>query len=151
MSELHVYESAPPDDADRRLLARFDEIEAGQLDLLDAAGKRIVELVTGLLGVLLAVLALGKNFPPPYLAGKPPAQILAIGALAFYLLAMLGGMWVVQPRTYKRYAHNLDLMREELAKIIADKARALRWAGGFFFAGSVCLAALLAAVILAAS
>jgi uncharacterized membrane protein len=147
MNNNEILESEPPDSEDKHLIEMFDKIEAGQLDLLDAAGKRIIELVTGLLGVLLAVLALGQYFPPPYL-NNPFARLLAILALIFYLLAMLAGMWVMQPRKYRRFTRNLSALRQELDQIIDDKSRALRWAGAFFFAGSVCLALLITTIIL---
>jgi hypothetical protein len=53
----------------------------------------------------------------------------------------------VQPRDYKHYRHNLDGMREELERIIDDKARPLRVAGILFGVGSVLLAVLIGTVI----
>jgi hypothetical protein len=53
----------------------------------------------------------------------------------------------VQPRTYKHYRHNLTEMREELHKMVADKARPLRVAGILFGLGSVLLAVLIGLII----
>jgi hypothetical protein len=53
----------------------------------------------------------------------------------------------VQPRDYKLYRHNLDRMRQELDRLIANKKRSLWWAGALFWIGSTILAILIATII----
>ena len=147
MSEQPI-EGRPPTEAEKRLAALMQEMEKNQVDFLDAAGKRIVELTTTLLGVLFAVVALGKDFPPPYLKGNTAGQILALLTLFFYLAAMYLGMRTMQPRSYRLYRQNLSGMREELDIIIAYKSRSLKLGGVVFWLASLMLGLLIAVVIL---
>jgi len=145
-----ILQGQPPSDEQNKLLALFDELEKGQLGFLDQAGKRIVELCTGLMGVLFAVTAFGEKFPPPYLENDDTAQWLVVLTLVLYLGAMFMGLWTVQPRRYKRYRHNLSEMEKVLEQIIRSKSRALRAAGVLFWLASLMLALLIASVILGA-
>lgn len=147
--EIAIVESRPPTDEQQRMVALFDEIERGQLTLLDEAGKRIIELTTALLGVVFAALALGETFPPPHLT-TPPVKILAVLTLVLYVGAMLLGMRTVQPRSYQRYHQNLQGMRAELDSIIATKSRWLWWAGLLFWLGSLALAGLIGWIVVIA-
>ena len=52
-----------------------------------------------MIGVLFAVIAFGKDFPPPYLA-EPANRFLAAGTLGFFFLALLAGVLCVQPEAY---------------------------------------------------
>jgi hypothetical protein len=145
-----ILEGQPLSDEHKRLVALFDELEKKQLEFLDQAGKRVIELSTGLLGVLFAVTAFGDKFPPPYLEDNNAAQGLAVATLALYLGAMFMGVWTVQPRKYKRYLDNLSEMKKVLEQIIAHKSRSLQVAGALFWLGSLTLALLIASIILAA-
>jgi hypothetical protein len=145
-----ILEGRPLSDEQKRLVALFDELEKKQLDFLDQAGKRIIELSTALLGVLFTVTAFGDKFPPPYLKDNHTAQWLAVLTLAFNVGAMLVGMWTVQPRTYRLYRHNLTEMKKVLDQIIEGKARSLRVAGGIFWLGALALALLVGSVIFSA-
>jgi len=137
-------------DEQTRLIALFDELEKKQLEFLDQAGKRVIELSTGLLGVLFAVSAFGDKFPPPYLEDNNAAQWLAVFTLAFYVGAMLLAMWSVQPRQYRLYHHNLTEMKKTLDQIIVHKSRALRLAGVLFWLGSLTLALLIGSIVFSA-
>ncbi len=137
-----ILEGRSPTATEERLVAIFAELETKQLEFLDQAAKRIIELVTALLGILFAAIAFGGDFPPAYLAGNIPIKLLGIGALGGYLLALLFALVAIQPRSYKLYRHNLTRMRAELDAIIEHKLRWLRIAGGLFGLGSVLLAGL---------
>lgn len=134
-------------DADKRLIALFDKLEAGQLEFLDQAGKRVIEISTAMLAVLFGVTAFGKDFPPPYLVGNAAAKWLALATLACYLLALLAGVLAVQPRRYERHHAGLDQLRQELAHIVKYKTRWFRVGVWLLFAGSLTLAALVALII----
>ncbi|MGD9101146.1 MAG: hypothetical protein PVF45_11760 [Anaerolineae bacterium] len=145
-----ILQGIPPTDEQKRLVALFDELEKGQIEFLDQAGKRIIELSTGLLGVLFAVTALGDKFPPPYLEDKGAAQVLAALTLALFMGALLVGVWSVQPRQYRRYEHNVSEMRKELGKIVSFKSRRFKTASALFVLGALALALLIGAVIFSA-
>jgi hypothetical protein len=148
--EPPILESRAPTAEEERLVELFAEIESKQLEFLDQAAKRIIELVTALLGILFAVIAFGNDFPPPYLADNLGVKLLSGASLVCYLGALLVALWTVQPRTYKHYRHNLTEMREELHTMIDDKARPLRVAGILFGLGSVLLTVLIGLIIVTA-
>ena len=142
-----ILEGRRPTAEEERLVEVFTELQKKQLEFLDEAAKRIIELVTALLGLLFAVIAFGDDFPPPYLAGNTVAKTMGIVALGCYLLALLVSLWAVQPRNYKRYDHNLKGMRAVLQQMISDKARPVVVAGVLFGIGSATLAILIASII----
>jgi hypothetical protein len=145
-----ILDGKPLTDEQKRLSTLFDEMKKDQLTFLDEAGKRIIEMSTGLLGVLFAVIAFGKDFPPPYLKGNPLAQGLGIGVLVTLILALLAGVLTIQPRRYESYESNLTKMREELGKIVAYKSTWMRAATWCFFAGALLLAILIGSLVLLA-
>ena len=118
---------------------------------MDEAGKRIVELSTGLLGILFAVTAFGADFPPAYLQANPLRQGWVIAVLVALVAALLGGVLTVQPRSYRYSAHSLTDMRASLEAILAYKARWLKIATWLFFLGAALLAALVAGLVLGSS
>ena len=140
----------PPTDEQKRLVAVFDEMERQQVEFLQEAGKRIIELVTALLGLLFAVMAFGGTFPPAYLQGNDLGKAVAVVTLVFYLAAMGFALRTVQPRKYQLYRHNLTEMRTEFDKIVAEKALSVQFAGACFGLGSVLLAGLIITIIFAA-
>lgn len=142
-----ILEGKQPTAEEERLVEVFAELEKKQLEFLDTAAKRIIELVTALLGLLFAVIAFGDDFPPPYLTGNQVAKVTGIIALSCYLLALLVSLWAVQPRSYKHYRHNLDGMRTVLQQMINDRARPVLIAGILFGIGSVMLALLIVSII----
>lgn len=146
--EPPILDGKPLTDEQKRLNALFDEMKKNQLTFLDEAGKRIIELSTGLLGVLFAVTAFGKDFPPAYLKDNLLMQILVVATLLAFVLAVLAGVRTVQPRNYDFYESNLSEMRRELHKIIAHKSRWMQAANWLFFAGTVLLAGLVALLVL---
>jgi hypothetical protein len=133
---------------DKRLLALFDKMESDQIEFLDAAGKRIIELSSAMLGLLFAVTAFGKDFPPPYLANNATAKQLAVATLLLYVLALLAGVFVVQPRRYARHHYNLSAMRTELDRIVRYKSHTFQVAVAIFVIGSVALASLVGTILL---
>ena len=137
----------PLSDSEKRLKALFDEMDKKQLDFLDQAGKRIIELCTGLLGVLFAVTAFGSDFPPPYLKDNLLTQILVAGVLSLLVAALLSAVLTVQPRKYKFYEHNLTEMRNEWEQLFTYKSNWMRRANWLFFAGTVLLAVLIGVLI----
>jgi len=145
-----VIQGTPPTEEQKHLATLFREIEKGQLDLLDASAKRIIELTTALLSVLFAITAFGDKFPPPYLRANSLVKIFAVLSLASFLAGTFCALLVMQPRDYTYNPHRIDELRATLHRIIRIKSRALRFAGLLFFAGLATLAFLIIALIVAA-
>ena len=142
-----VYPGQPLSDEQRRLIALFDELRKNQLTFLDEAGKRVIELSTGLLGLLLAVIAFGGDFPPPYLRGSALAQALVVLALSALSMALLLGVYAVQPRAYPDYESNLSEMRKQFKAMLAHKSYWVKLATWAFAAGALLLALLVAVLV----
>jgi hypothetical protein len=149
-NEIPIQQGKPLSDADKRLKALFDEMDKQQFEFFDQAGKRIIELSTGLLGVLYAVIAFGDKFPPPYLQGNAVVQWLTLGILVVLVGALLCAVLTIQPRKYKFYESNLTGMRAEWQKLFTHKSTWFRWAHWLFYAGMVLLAVLIGMLILSA-
>jgi O-antigen/teichoic acid export membrane protein len=139
----------PPSDAQKRLVVLFAELEKDQPSLLDQAGKRIIELCTAMLGILFAVMAFGKDFPPAYLGGHPLRKALAVAVLALYLLSLLSAVLTVQPRRYPYNEQNLTILSETWSRLLRYKITWMRIANWSFFAASLALALLIARLVLA--
>lgn len=146
--DVSMQPGQPPTDSEKRLKALFDEMDKNQFDFLDQAGKRIIELCTGLLGVLYAVTAFGKDFPPPYLKNCVPVKLLVLGVLALLVAALLCAVLAIQPRKYTHYEYNLSEMQKEWEKLFNHKSTWMQRANLLFFAGTLLLAALIAVLIL---
>ncbi len=145
---IPIYDGQELTSENLRLNVLFDEMKKNQLTFLDEAGKRVIELSTGLLGVLFAVTAFGKDFPPAYLKGNPVVQTLVVLTLLAFVFAVLAGVFTVQPRSYAFYESNLTEMRKELEKIVAHKSFWMTLATRIFFTGTALLAALIAVLVL---
>jgi hypothetical protein len=139
---IPIMEGESLSDEERRLIALLERLEAGQLDFLDDAGKRLAELSAIMLGVVFGVTAFGDVFPPAYLTSVPAAKWLTLAGLLLYLASLSASLMAVQPRSYRRFTHNLSAARRELERIIAYKSRWLSAAGLLFFGGSALLACL---------
>jgi hypothetical protein len=131
----------------KMLVELFADLDSKQLDVLDNAGKSIIERIATFLTVLFAVTAFGSNFPPPYLRSNAYNKYFVIAILACYLSAMGAGMWALQPRQYKSYKNNLTEMNKEYERMVAHKKRWVEGAGILFALGSVALVALIIAII----
>jgi hypothetical protein len=145
----HGIENVPTEPASEeslRLKAVFDELRKNQLTFLDEAGKRVIEISTGMLGVLFVVIAFGKDFPPPYLKDAVSAQ-LTKAALVLFFLALLAGFITVMPRKYKDYSYNLTAMEEQLQKAINFKVFWFRSGSVLFVLGAFSLAVLIIRII----
>jgi hypothetical protein len=147
-NSIPTYEAKLPSEDDTRLKVLFDEMSKKQVEFLDEAGKRIIEMVTVLLGLLIGIAAFDKDFPPPYLKNDPIAKIIIIFSMVTYILAMLAGFMTVQPRQYRQYFYNLTLLESEFRKITQFKLVFFRIGSILFFLGSLSLVVLICRIIL---
>ena len=121
--------------ADEQLLTLFDTLQTTQLERMDKHAERIIELITGMLALLLALVAFGKDFPPDYLTSWP-ARLCVVGTLMLYMLALASALFALRLRTYRRYSNNLTLLRQELDKMRRDKRPWVELAGILFLLGT---------------
>ncbi len=147
--EIPVVQGRPLSPEENRLVAVYETLKTNQLDFLDAAGKRMIELSTGLLGLLLAAAAFGPDFPPDYLANNRALIIIAALVLFFLVGALLAGVLTVQPRRYS-IPPDLGRMREALEAIRSTKAFWMRVATWSYFLGAAGLALMTAMVLISA-
>lgn len=145
--QIPIQDTKEPSEEGEQLVSLFTDMEVKQLDFLDAAGKSIIERVSALLAVLFAITAFDNTFPPAYLKGNLPAKVLVIVTLILYLLALGAGVVSIQPRSYRRYLHNVSRLGRELEKITQYKMRWVRVAGILFALGTVALAILIITII----
>ena len=103
----------PENAADRALREWFDELERHNLDRLEEGAKTITQLVTGLYGVLFAVLALSDQ--PAYLK-QPIVQGFGIAGVALFFVALLAALVVAYPWRTSYQEDNLSSMRRRTAR-----------------------------------
>jgi hypothetical protein len=142
-----ILPATPPSDSDKALVKLWSELEKEQLDILDQANKRIIELVTGLQALFLAILAFSNDFPPPYLK-TGAAPYVALLVLALLTAALFSAVLGLQPRDYRKYEHNLTEMRAELERITNYKKKWYQNGIWLFTAGVIFLAVLIGMIIL---
>jgi hypothetical protein len=145
--EPPILQSVPPSEGDKALVKIWAELEKGQLDILDQANKRIIELVTGLQALFLAIIAFGKDFPPPYLQDGA-APLVAVLTVLLLLLALLAAVLGLQPREYSKYERNLTEMRRELERITNYKKKWYQIGIWLFALGVITLGLLIGMIIL---
>ncbi len=142
-----ILQGAPPSEGDKALVKIWAELEKEQLDILDQANKRIIELVTGLQALFLAIIALGKDFPPPYLMDGAAPAVAAL-VILLLLLALLAAVLGLQPREYRKYESNLTEMRAELDRIANYKKKWYQIGIWLFATGVIFMGLLIGTIIL---
>ena len=147
-NNVPIFEGEPLTIEQKQLKALLDEIKKNQLNFIDEANKRIIELSTGLLGLLFAVIAFGKDFPPIYLRSNLSIRWLVIFVVIVLILALLSSVLGVQPHKYSYYENNLTEMRKEMNRAIIHKTRWMRIATWLFFLGALLLAVLISSLLI---
>lgn len=119
----------------QRLREWFEAQEKGNIERLESAAQTLIQLITGLYGVLFAVLALNSN--PPYLqAGE--AKVLGGITILLFFIGLAAALVVLYPRSYVYQEDNVTLMERTFKKIIERKKDGLMVAvvgfgGGMLF------------------
>jgi hypothetical protein len=98
----------PETEADRALREWFDEQERRNFDRLEEGAKTLTQLVTGLYGVLFAVLAFSDQ--PAYLM-LSSVQWLGSVSVCAYFVALLAALAVVYPWRSRYQQDNLSAMQ----------------------------------------
>jgi hypothetical protein len=134
----------PETSEDQALREWFDDQARRSLDRIEEGAKTIIQLVTGLYGVLFAVLALSDQ--PAYLQNLI-VRIGGTAGVALFFLALLSALLVVLPRRISYTKDQLSAMQREYPRLLGAKARWLRVALLLFLLGAASLAAVIGAVL----
>lgn len=129
---------------DRELREWFESQERGNIERLEAGAQTIIQLVTGLYGVLFAVLALSDQ--PAYLQ-SPIVQWAGTAGVCAFFGSLLAAMLVALPRRISYQKDNLTEMQRVYSRLQGRKAALLRTAQIVFLIGTACLVAVILAVL----
>ena len=136
-----------PERADERELREWAAaLEKGNLERLEEAAKTIAQIVSGLYGVLLALLAFASDPLPAYLR-DPAVRWLSSVSLAALFLALLATIAVGYPRRSSYTEDNLTSLRRLRSGLQRFKAWSLRLAMLCFVIGMACLGTLIGWVL----
>jgi hypothetical protein len=134
----------PENRESRRLREWFAKQEERNLDKLENGAKTIVQLVTGLYGLLFAVLAISDQ--PSYL-GRPAVRWLGtMGMLAFFI-ALLAALVTLFPWCSTFQENNLSEMERVSQRVLNRKLWGLGTSLAAFLAGVCLLAVMIIAVL----
>jgi hypothetical protein len=122
----------------------FDELERQNLDRLEEGAKMITQLVTGLYGVLFAVLGLSDQ--PVYLK-QPTVQGFGVAGVALFFIVLLAALVVVYPWRTSYQQDNLSSMQRAQHAMRLRKVWGLRVSLCTFVADLGCLAGVIMAVL----
>jgi hypothetical protein len=137
--------SIGPERSDDRALRKwFSEQEKRNFDRLEDGAKTIVQLVTGLYGVLFAILAISNQ--PAYLR-RPSVQWLGTSAMLAFFVALLSALVTLFPWRATFQENNLTEMGKVHQRVLRRKFCGLGTALVAFLVG-VCLLALMIMTIL---
>jgi hypothetical protein len=136
----------PESDDDRALRIWFSEQRAKNLDRLEEGAKAIAQLVTGLYGVLFAILAFSSDPAPAYLRDGT-VRFLGVGAVGAFFLALLATLAVIFPRANAYKQDELTSMRRARKQMEQIKSWGLILGLVFFLIGMAYLAALIGRIL----
>lgn len=139
---MHVV--GPENEADRALRLWFDEQATRNLDRLEEGAKTIMQLVTGLYGVLFAVLALSDQ--PAYLQ-QPGVPFWGTASLATLFLALVAALVTVFPWPYTYQHDNLTQMQHAFRRMHRIKNWSLSIALVLFLVGTACLGGVVSIIL----
>jgi MFS family permease len=122
----------------------FDDQEKRNLDRLEEGAKTVTQLVTGLYGVLFAVLALSNQ--PAYLQRPAVRWLGGLGVVAFFA-SLLAALVTLYPWRATFQQDNLSEMERAYAGMLRRKFWGLRVALWTFLAGIGFLGGVIVAVL----
>jgi hypothetical protein len=134
----------PPSRTEEELFEWFAEQERRNFDRLETGAKTITQLVTGLYGVLFAVLALGNQ--PIYLRQATVQWLGSISVGAFFV-ALLAALVTVYPWRTRYQEDNLSSMHRAQRTMLRRKVWGLRIALWCFVVGTGFLGGVIIAVL----
>lgn len=134
----------PETAADRELREWFETQRRANLDRLESGAQTLIQLITGVYGVLFAVLAL--NDQPAYLQ-LPVVRVMGSVGLCIFFAALIAAVLAIVPQRVRYQTDNLTDMQREYNRLVSRKAALLRVAQIGFVLGIACLVAVMLAVL----
>ncbi len=136
--------AGPETSEERELREWFAAQERGNVDRLETGAQTIIQLVSGLYGVLFAVLAL--NDQPAYLQNSVVRWVGSIGVCVFFA-SLIAAMLVLVPRRMTYQHDNVTDMARVYRQLQGRKATLLRVAQITFLLGIGCVIAVILAIL----
>jgi hypothetical protein len=134
----------PEQEEDRALREWFDAQSTRNLDRLEEGARTITQLVTGLYGVLFAVLALSDA--PGYLQNQAVQRWGTVSLVALFL-ALFAALVTVFPWPYSYQRDNLTQMQRVFRWMHRVKSWSLWAALVLFLIGTACLGGVIGIVL----
>jgi hypothetical protein len=134
----------PEKSDDRALREWFTEQEKRNVDRLEDGARTIVQLVTGLYGVLFAVLAIGSQ--PAYIR-RASIQWLGTSAMIAFFVALVSALVTLFPWRAFFQEDNLTEMERVHKGVLRRKFWGLGTALGAFLVGACLLAGVITAIL----
>ncbi len=142
-----IYDGRKETEGERALREWFDKQALAAPDNLEAAARQIITLVTSLLTILLAVLAVAGDPLPAYFA-YPTVRWLGVMGVVLLLLALAAALGVVFPFREAVQSARPDEQQAAFARLLQRKSRFLQVAAIAFFLGLVALGSVLIIALL---
>ena len=139
---MRIFGPETQDDLDLR--EWFESQKRGNIERLEAGAQIIIQLVTGLYGLLFAVLALSDQ--PAYLQ-EPIIQWAGTISVCTFFGSLLAAMLVAIPHRKVHQKDNLTEMRQLYLRLQGRKAILLRTAQIVFLIGTACLVTVILAIL----
>lgn len=134
----------PETPEEREVREWFEAQRRTNLDRLEAGAQTLIQLITGVYGVLFAVLALSDQ--PAYLQ-RPVVLWTGSAGVCVFFAALLAAMMVTLPRRVRYQEDNLTDMQRAYRRLVARKATLLRLAHILFLIGAACLVTVILAIL----
>lgn len=134
----------PETPEEREVREWFEAQRRTNLDRLEAGAQTLIQLITGVYGVLFAVLALSDQ--PAYLQ-RPVVLWAGSAGVCVFFAALLAAIMVTLPRRVRYQEDNLTDMQRAYRRLVARKATLLRIAHIIFLIGIACLVTVILAIL----
>jgi hypothetical protein len=138
-----VIRAEEPEETELR--QKLEKLEQNKLENLEAGSKTLIQLVTGLYGLLFAVLAFGENLPV-YLQSQV-VQCVGTVSLMALLLSLVASLVAVFPWPYTYRDGYLSDMERVFKRMEKVKSVSLSAALICFLIGIIALAILVLSVV----
>ncbi len=149
MADIPKVAGRPETEEETQLGRWFDQQTLAAPDILDAAARTLLGLVTALIGTLFGVLTVAADSLPAYM-GYPAIRSLGVASVAALLAALTGALGVLMPMRLEVSSHRLDEQAQAFARVLKRKSRWLNVAVIAFGLGVGALGAVLVAALLLA-